>query len=542
MPIYIDTTSVTRRDGITFTKGEGADTKSLAWDRQEARWALTGDLRGGSDAMRDGSIRWLPIEPGEKLNAYRARLSRSHLLGAYPDALDKLVAKPFSRDITFVNDDKLPEMLAAMHEDISRDGTGQTPFWRDVFEESIDKGLTHILVEFPETGGAQTRGQEKRQAIHPYAVHIPARQLIGHKVRTRLGDGREELSQIRIKTTRIEGLEAFGEQEVEYIRIYTAPPDTSGATTDELKAIDPELLTGTFEVWRLDPDKEGEWELFQEATPYSYPGIPLVTLYFCQVGPQEARSCLWKLAELNLEHFQKKSDRDNLMHVAQVPILVRYGFTDIELKKPLTLGAGRSVGTTQKDAKMEYVDSRPAAAALEISKQDIEHLEEQMERMGLEPLIRRASSSLATNMMIGDVKETNLLQAWALLLESAVLAVYKVAAIWAGEEVPEGFEADLFSEFGLSAKATENLNVLDKARARGDLSRETYIEELKRYAALAENLDVQEELERIENEKDSEPDGTTGLADEDLVDGDPAPKAGSGTPNNDDTEETTDAA
>ncbi len=509
MAIFIDDTSVTRRDGLIHKPGEGVDTSSLSWDRQEARWALTSDLRGGSDAMRDSSIQWLPLEQGEKLNAYRARLSRSHLLGAYPDALDKLVAKPFSRDITFADEDKLPEMLAAMHKDIARDGTGQTPFWREVFEEGVDKGLTHILVEFPETGGEKTRGQEKRQAIHPYCVHIPPRQLIGHKTRVRLGDGREEVSEIRVKTTRVETEEDFGEREVQYIRIYTAPPDTSGATKDELRALDPALLTGTFEVWRLNPDTE-DWEQHQGATPHSYPGLPFVTLYFCRQAQVEGRSCLWKLAELNLEHYQKKSDRDNLMHVAQVPILLRAGFTEQELKKPLTLGAGRAIGTTQKDARMEYVDSGPAAAALSISKEDLDHLEEQMERMGLEPLIRRAASSLATNMMVGDAKETNLLQAWALLLEATILAVYNVAGVWAAEEVPDSFAADLFSEFGLSAKATENLTLLDKARARGDLSRETYLEELKRYAALAENLDVQEELDRIDDEGGG-PDGEVEL-------------------------------
>ena len=54
----------------TFTEvrekeGEGVDTTSLSYDRQSARWELVDDLRGGSDAMRDASVKWTPKERGE---------------------------------------------------------------------------------------------------------------------------------------------------------------------------------------------------------------------------------------------------------------------------------------------------------------------------------------------------------------------------------------------------------------------------------------------------------------------------------------------
>lgn len=510
--IFIDDTSATRFDKVTSKEDKGVDTMSLAHDRSAARWQLTDSLRGGSDSMRDESVTWLTPFPGETQAEYRARLHRSFLLGAYGDALDKLVSKPFSREITFEGEDELPDPLQMMHEDVARDGTKQSPFWRDVFMEAVDRGLTFVLVDFQKTGGTQSAGAETKLKLHPYMVHIKPPQLLAVDRRMRAVDGKSERESVRIHFVGTEKLGQYGEQEVERIHVYTAPHDVSGiedqATLDALA--DNGALTSMFESFRKNPKTE-EWETDVEPTAYSFDGIPLRALYFCQVGDDEGRPCLWKLAEANLEHYQKKSDRDNLMHVAHVPVLIRYGWTLPELRKNMVFGGARSMGTTQNDARTEYVDARPAAAALEMSRLDIEHLEEQMERLGLEPLVRRASSSLATNMAIGDAKEMNLLQAWALLLESFIVECYEVAAEWVDAELPDDFRVDIFSEYGLSSKASENVALLDKARARGDISHELYLQELKRYGVLAESLDVDDEMERVEDEKANAVDGMVAI-------------------------------
>lgn len=503
---FVDDSNSVRYDNTREVESEGVATRSLAYLRSKARWDLT-DALASTDKMRDEGPRWLPAFPGEKVHEYRDRLKRSHLLGAYSDAVEKLVSKPFSREISFSNADDLPEFLSRMHEDPARDGTAQTPFWRDVFHEAIDRGVTFVLVDYQQTGGEQSAGQEQNQALHPYLVHVRPPQLLGVDRRMRASDGKHERERVRVHFVKTEKHGEYGEREVEYINQYDAPPDVSGDDEDfQLLAADAGLLIGTFTQFRKNPDAdaksdEEQWEVSVETTEYSFPDeIPLRVLVFHGVGEDEGRPCLWQLAELNLEHWQKKSDRDNLLHIAHVPVLVRYGWANKELRRPLMFGGARSMGTTQKDARTEYVDARPAAAALAISKEDLEHIEEQMERAGLEPLVRRASSSLATNMAIGDAKEMNLLQAWALLLEAFILECYRTAGMWVNEEVPDEFAVDIFSEYGLSSRATESLDHLDRARQRGDISHETYLQELKRFSVLAEGIDVDEEIERTTQE------------------------------------------
>lgn len=503
MPIFLDTSSATRKDDITFKKGEGVDTTSLSYDRQDTRWQLTKPLRGGSDAMRDDGVKWLAMEMGEKLPEYRSRLSRTHLLSAYDDTIDSLTAKPFSRDIQLVDQELLGEMLSQTAKNVDGEGGTVTTFFRASFDNATDRGITHVLVDFPTVDEELNAGEERALGVFPYFVHIDPDQLIGVKWRRKASNGVKELAQIRIKTTEVEELDEFGEQEVEFIRIINAPADISIATDEEIAkatAEDPNALKGSWEIWRLDPQKE-VWSLHKEPVVHSFPGIPLLTMYFEKVADLEGRPPLWGQAELNLEHWQKKSDQDNLLHVVRIPILARFGWSEKELKKPVTVGAARSIGTTQKDASMMYIEH--TGKALGSGQSDLNHIEEQMERSGLEPLMRRASSTLATNMMAGDIKETSQLQAWALLEEVFIIECFRVAGVFVSEELPDNFSADIFSEFGLSGRATENLDALDKARARGDLSRETYLSELKRYAALSSSVDIEEELARIEGEVDS---------------------------------------
>lgn len=493
MPVFIDPSSATRKDKISFKKGEGVDTTSLAYDRQKARWDLTNDLRGGSDAMRDSGVKWLSMEKGEKLPEYRARLGRTHLLGAYDDAVEKMVAKPFSRDVQILEADKLSEKLALTAEDPDLEDSTVTSFFRHAFDTAVDRGLVHVLVEYAAVEGELNAMQEREMRLHPYFVEIPPDQLIGAKFR-RMPGGRKALSQVRIKMTVTEDTLEYGEVEVETIRIINAPVPSQFNDVGELVA---EGTPGTWEVWRMDPKSE-EWTRIEGPYAHTYPGIPLRTVYLDKKSDLEGRPTLWRLAELNLEHYQKKSDQDNLLHVARVPILARFGFSVEELKKPVVVGAGRSVGTTNKDARMEFVEH--SGQALGAGQADLDKLEEQMERAGLEPLTRRAASSLATNMMIGDAKETNLLQAWAGQFEVFIEQCFEVAGIWVGEDLPEGFAVDIFNEYGLSARATDNLKILDAARGRGDISHETYLDELKRYAALSSGVDTQEEMARVERE------------------------------------------
>ena len=58
----------------------------------------------------------------------------------------------------------------------------------------------------------------------------------------------------------------------------------------------------------------------------------------------------------------------------------------------------------------------------------------------------------------------------------------------------------MFRDFGLVARSHQDLATRDAARSRRDLSLETYLGELKKRAVLGEDVDIDEELQRLDAE------------------------------------------
>lgn len=490
---YASTRS-TRYDGLVSVPGESTvATPSLAWMRMSTRWELVDALQS-TDKMRDGGRQWLPQEKGEKQRDYTDRLNRSYLLPAYTDTLGKLTGKPFSQPIT-VDEEGIGEQITRLLANVDNEGSDLTTFGRAIFHEALHRGLTHVLVEYPQVGELNLQ-QERDMGIHPYFVHVTAPELINHRlVKGRHG---KYLEQIRIRQTRERLTDNMWSDEFEeIIRVITAPPQL----TDEEREVfvtefGEDAVKGTWQVYQQDDEKK-KWIKTEEGF-YNFDEIPLYTLYFNKHGDLEARPTMWGLAEMNLEHWQSRSDQNNLLHVARVPILFRKGFSKEELNKGLTIGAGRSVGTTNKDAEMKFVEH--TGKALESGRTHLTDLEERMEVAGLQPLMRRANATLATAIIAGDSKEENELQTYARLTEAFLCVLFQKAAKMVAEEIPEGWKPQIFNEFGLSARAADDVKDLLAARVAGQISHETYLLEIKRRMLVSDQLDVQEELTRIQDE------------------------------------------
>jgi hypothetical protein len=79
------------------------------------------------------------------------------------------------------------------------------------------------------------------------------------------------------------------------------------------------------------------------------------------------------------------------------------------------------------------------------------------------------------------------------------------AAPGAKSELPKDFDVAVFRDFSLSARSDSDLRTLDMARARHDVSRETYLGELIARRVLVTVDDAEEEMKRIDKEGESLP-------------------------------------
>lgn len=476
-----DLSRSTRYDHVTEKRDEGVSTTSLAYDRMSARWELIDDLLGGSDRMRDAGPKWLPKNPGEARSEYTSRLMRSFLKSMYEDTLEKLVSKPFEKEAALVNADSLPERLSRIEGDVDLEGSNVSQFIRRFFYELLHRGIAHVLIEYPRVSPELNAQQERELNVHPYWVLVTAPELIAWPSKKTEG-GKRKLTQIRLRTTRTIS-NGFGEEVQDIIRVYNAPEEGS------------EFVA--WEIWVKD--EKGKFVRTEDRGQLSFREIPLYSLQLNIKGFLEARPVLFDLAETNLEHWQSSSDQNNLLHIARVPILHTRGESEENISKPLEIGAGRAIRNTSTEADAKYVEH--SGKALGAGEKHLEQLQEQAELLGMQPMLRKANSSLATALALGDSKEESELQAYARALEGFFLRLYEKSGELVGEQVPEGFGIDIFNDFGLQSRAAGEVEQLLKARQAGELSRETYLSEVQRRDLISSSIDLEEEISRIEEEE-----------------------------------------
>ena len=448
------------------------DIKSDAYSEMESRWDLIHDLLGGTAAMREAGEKWLPKETKESQKAWDIRLSRSFLYEAYSDTVKDVASKPFSKPVTIQGE--LPEPLGQIASNVNGQGQSLTQFAGELFESAVNYGLTHILVDYPKLDKELNLAEERKSGVKPKFIHVKPTQIIGWRTETG-PDGQVRLTQVRIKETQQEPVGKFGEQAVDYIRIYT--PDT-------------------WELWRKTADAE-EYVLFDEGI-HTFGEIPLVTLYLNQTGFMTAKPTMEALAWMNLAHYQSDSDQRNILRFARVGIIFVSGLTEEEAEKDMVLGPNRFIKSVNPDAKMEYVEH--SGQAIGSGRQDLQDLEARMEVLGLQPYMRRPGNQTATGQAIDESRSSSSVQAWIRSDEQAIVAAYEMAAKWLNLKLPEDFGVDIFNDFGISVRGMEDIKSLLEIRLGRQISHGTFLREVKRRGTLSETVDVEDEIVKVEEE------------------------------------------
>ena len=484
------------------------DALSTAYQRMAYLWDPIMDLLGKTTRMRLAREKWLPQETNETTAAYEARLFRSFLFGALSDTIDKVVSKPFAEPVILVGETELPDQLQDIEDDVDLCGMDLSTFGAQTFADGVTHGLTFCLVDYPDVEIGLNLGQVLDQRIRPYFTIITADNLIGfrsHKAK----NGAEVLDEIRYMTTRTIHDGEFGDREQRIIRqIFSPVVDGDGQVVE-----DPETGSanrGQWFIWvEVDKkDSKDKWVLDEEGS-HTYPGIPLVVGYLEKVGFMEAVPPFEDLAWKNIEHWQKSSDHNNILRFSRFGLLFGSGFDEDRIEAGITIGPNRLIVDPNPEAKLTYVDSSGSVGAIGLGTEDLKRIEDQMEVLGMQPFLRPSGNIKATGQAIGAAKTHSAIQQWIRRHEAFLEQCYRVAAIWIDVELPEDFGIKIHSEFAIGLVGSEDMKIIDTARARKDLDRTTWIEEAKRRGVLAENVDPETVEERLDDEGEAL--GTIGL-------------------------------
>jgi hypothetical protein len=460
--------------------------------------ALPRTLLSGTTGMRAAAGRYLPRNPAEHPEQYERRLKSTFLFNAFERSLQMLSGKVFSEPVKL--DENVPDEIVEWSSDIDLEGRDLSTFAEDWLYDSVAVGMCHVLVDMQRAdlpdGVVPTLEEERRMGMRPYLSIIPADTVLGW--RTERSPNGIRLSQIRIAEEAEVADGKWGSKYVDRVRVITA-----GDLQFEGERDEPRRYT-SFELYeKRETGKLGEqWELVDRGLMKPFVEIPLVTHYTGRTGFMTAKPPLQDLAWKNVEHWQSGSEQRNTLHTGRIPILFGSGFKNEERRSKKIIGTLVGWFSGGDSARLSYVET--SGRASDAGFKDLEMLREEMSIMSMQPLLQRASGNeTATSKAIDTAAADNRVQAWAITLGMCLAKCFDYMSVWAALEGDDAGGVQVNTEFGIAELDRSNLESAIKARAMGDISRETLWDIFDMHGVFFDSWTPETEAERIRIEQDN---------------------------------------
>lgn len=415
------------------------------------------DVRGGADVIGNLGVKYLPLEPREHPEDYKRRLARSLFMNFTEDMVKDLSAKPFVRPIVIRS--KLHQAIADdIVKRVDGRGTSLAGLCSAVFEDAVWNGTSFFAVDCAVNGGL------------PYIYHLSSDKILGFKL-----DEDDRLTEIRIAETAIVPDGEWGEKEIGRVRVFRR--------------------TGEVVTWSLWENGDSGYRQVVADQPFALKVIPIFPVHSSAVVPSGelfVPSPVRDLVRENLEHYRKLSDYSNILHLTSCPSIF---ITGIESDQQIVIGASAAV-IGQVGATMAYVESNGSATGA--GREAIQDLERKMKSRGAGFLENTGATETATGRAL-EAGQTNNKVAIIATNEAAALEPALAAYAYFLKIANPDFIVDINTDYGITSNP-EELTALASARTMGDLSREDYLQEMKRRGILRNEFSLADNADRIATE------------------------------------------
>jgi hypothetical protein len=439
-------------------------------------WKVMAAVTNGTNYIRDLAEQYLPQEPREDDEAWRARIDRS-VLSPYTSRLIETAAGAVLRKPIHIEGDPYWSEVAL---DIDGIGSNINEYARRALVSSLTYGHSAILVDFPAATGARNLAEERAMGRRPYFVHVDAPQIWGWRK-----DDTNRLTQIRIHDYEYRPLNEFGEEQVEVMRV---------------------IYPGRYDLYTLGQ----ETVTFEESNGFSLDTIPVVPIYSNRRGVLISQPGLLDIANLNITHYQRQSDLIHALHIAAMPTLVLEGYS--QDSSEATIGVNYALGM-EPGHKAYYVQSD--ATSFDAQMNELQSLEGQMSTLGITKLFgQKFVAESAEAKRIDQAQSNSVLAIISQELESALNQAFKLAAQYVGMEPPV---ITIDRDFDYYRLIGQDVAVLAQLNESGKISDETLLKILQHGEILPEDVQVADELARIQQMEAPEAQEEEGAVPEELT-------------------------
>lgn len=411
---------------------------------------------------------YLPKEAKEPPQAWNDRIRRTTFDNRFEPAIKDYAGL---LSVFSLNDD-VAKTIIDNKNNIDQMGNDIWTFFNEADQYCLRDGWCGVMVEYPpEDPSIDSQADLLASDRRPYLVLIDRRDIINW--RTAKINGKPTLTQVTIRETRLEPSGDYGEQEVVYYRV---------------------LRPGEYFVFQIIQQQGNQQQLVVvDQGTTSLASIPLVYYSVTESELFAAKAPFLNLAKLNIEHYQKRSQLNEVLRKCNLPVPVRKGLirTVDDLKKvpPLVIGPN-SVLDIPSDG--DFFFAEPTGVAIAASRDDIKDLDEAMERMTLDFLTSGDHQRTATEVVLDSTKTSANLKGVSRRKESAVQQIFSLWVQYTGESEGGGISQD---ESLLSIPLTsDQVDKLENLETAGIISHRTLLLLLKAGKVLPRQFDIDAEL------------------------------------------------
>lgn len=457
------------------------DATSSSYDLMLPRWRKMEHVLGGTETMRAAGGEYLMQFPHETEDNFNLRLQFATLFNMTELTLESWVGRPFS-DPVVLNEGMAEPVREILENDVDLLGNNVDVFCRNWFRSGLSKALSHVLVEFPRVEPKlgsdgevipRTLEDDRRDQLRPFWTLIPPESVIFAACKT--VNGQEILTEVRI-LEEVMVLDGFVEVCKTRIR---------------------RLLPGRVEIWeeqQMKNSRKKEW-MMTEDYPSGIDYIPLVTFYANRSGFMLGKPPLLDLADLNITHWNSDSEQRNVLSVARFPMLAASGAVDLT---KLKIGPKKLLQIDDVNGKFYYVEH--SGKAIEAGFKDLAELEAKMAQYGAQFLRKRPGGETATARALDSAEASSPLQDVTLRFVDSVNLAIQYTLDWLKLEDTGDNTVSISTEFGPEQFDGADVDALIKAREQRQISRETFVEELKRRGVLGDQFDAEADEEELAEE------------------------------------------
>lgn len=415
--------------------------------------------------------KYLPREVDERDDEYGKRLARSYFERFFRNAIETfsgfLSSFILSEDVHFT--------IREAINNIDLKGNSLEVFLRTADEKALRDEHCFILVEFPKRPeGITDYYSEQQLALRPYLCLIDTRDVLNWRTGS---DGRT-LTQVTIRETVAVPVGLFGEHCHDRYRV---------------------LFPGGFEVYEISEDNA---LVLVDSGSYSINQIPLIpySVSTNDANPMCGEPPLFDLAELNIQHYQKSSDRDQILHKVNMPLLEINERHATPARPGDSQQIELSVGpnTALYNVAVRFVE--PSGSAIRTSQDDIAALEEKIEKRSLHFLSGSNVERTATEVNTFTAPVSANLAGMARAKMSAVQQCFELWVNYLGQSGTGG--SIIVDEKVLqSAMDAATSNLLLQLRSSKELTRKSFLALLKQGKILPKDFSVDEEITALREEE-----------------------------------------